>query len=174
MDTLIIGGLLVIGIGALIALFFVLRSDHSNVREPAAVPQTAREELPTPARQEPDPQTEVVHNQAAPVQQIAPVAETTMAHEVARVDGTTPVQEAQTVIETRTVPVGDVSARDGALRRSPVIENQSPLRVSLNGQFHELSSGLRSLQQQATEMEQRLSALNRMLENIERNQTEEK
>ena len=146
MDILIIGGLLVIGVGALIALFFVLRGgDTAQAKAPEAVPQTAREVPPAPA--EPEPQPEQQH------------VETHMPEPVS---------------ETRTVPVAETTVQDGAAPAHPVYEKEPPLRVHLNGQFHELTQGLRSLQQQATEMEQRLSSLNQMLEGIERNQSEEK
>ena len=156
MDILIIGGCLVVGIGAIIALFFVLRGGNAEpAKKPAAVPQTAREVPPTPV--EPEPQLEQPDT-------TAPLAEAT------------PVSEARTVpvAETQTMPVAETPVQDGARPAQPVYEKEQPLRVHLNGQFHELTQGLRSLQQQATEMEQRLSSLNQMLESIERNQHEEK
>ncbi len=148
MDTLIIGGLLVIGIGAIVALFFVLRGgDTAQAKAPAAVPQTAREAHPTPVAPEP------------PLEQSAVI----------------PAEpEVTPVSETRTVPIAETAVQDGAITAPPVYEKEQPLRVHLNGQFHELTQGLRSLQQQAIEMEQRLSSLNQMLEGIERNQPEEK
>lgn len=148
MDTLIIGGLLVIGIGAIVALFFVLRSGNTpQAKPPEAVPQTAREVPPTPVA--PEPQAE-----ESDVARTAP--------------------EVMPLSETRTVPVAETVVQDGVAHAHPVFEQEQPLRVHLNGQFHELTQGLRSLQQQATEMEQRLSSLNQMLEGIERNQHEEK
>ena len=162
MDILIIGGLLVIGVGALVALFFVLRDGGTaQAKTPAAVPQTAREAPPTPA--EPEPQPERSDAVASPTAEVTPVPKTrTVPLEV------TPVSEA------RTVPVAETAVQDGATAAHQVYEREQPLRVHLNGQFHELTQGLRSLQQQATEMEQRLSSLNQMLEGIERNQPEEK
>ena len=149
MDTLIIGGLLVIGVGALIALFFVLRGgDTTQAKTPAAVPQTAREAPPTLA--EPEPQPGQSHDVTPATPEVTPVS------------------------ETRTVPVAETAVQDRATTAHPAYEKEQPLRVHLNGQFHELTQGLRSLQQQATEMEQRLSSLNQMLEGIERNQPEEK
>ncbi len=151
MDILIIGGLLVIGVGALIALFFVLRGGNSaQAKVPEAVPQTAREAPPTPA----------------PAPEQPPQAEHTRV--------TTPMQEVAPLPEARTVPVAEAVVQDGATTAHPIYEKEQPLRVHLNGQFHELTHGLRSLQQQATDMEQRLSSLNQMLEGIERNQPEEK
>ncbi len=149
MDTLIIGGLLVIGIGAIVALFFVLRGgDAAQAKTPAPVPQTAREDHPTPVASEPQP--EQSHDVIPQTPEVTPVS------------------------ETRTVPVAETALQDGTATTHPVYEKEPPLRVHLNGQFHELTQGLRSLQQQATEMEQRLSSLNQMLEGIERNQPEEK
>ena len=149
MDILIIGGLLVIGIGAIVALFFVLRSGNSaQAKVPEAVPQTAREAPPTPVY-EPEVQTEQVH--------LVPETPKTMP-----------------VPETRTVPLAETVAQDGAVSSRPAYEKEQPLRVHLNGQFHELTQGLRSLQQQATEMEQRLSSLNQMLDGIERERPEGK
>ncbi len=148
MNTLIIGGLLVVGVGALIALFFVLRSgDTAQAKVPEAVPQTAREVPPTPTELEPQPEQQ---------------------------DMETHVPEVTPVSETRTVPVAETVGQDGGTPAHPVYEKEQPLRIHLNGQFHELTQGLRSLQQQATEMEQRLSSLNQMLESIEENQSEEK
>jgi len=150
MDILIIGGLLVIGIGALVALFFVLRSgDPSRAKTSEAVPQIAREAPPTSVH-EPEPEPETTQTTTSPASGVTPVS------------------------ETRTVPVAETAIHDGATNAHPVYEKEQPLRIHLNGQFHELTQGLRSLQQQATEMEQRLSSLNQMLESIERNQQEEK
>ena len=150
MDTLIIGGLLVIGIAAIVGLFFVLRGENTpRTRVPEAVPQTAREAPPTPVYEPPAPQPEPAQNVTPQIQDVTPVA------------------------EERTVPVAEAVAQDGAVHTQSVTENEQPLRVHLNGQFHELASGLRSLQQQATEMEQRLSSLNQLIEGIERNQSEE-
>ena len=141
MDTLIIGGLLVIGVGAIVALFFVLRGGNTaQAKTPAAVPQTAREAPPT--RTEPEPQPEPSHNVMPTTPEVTPVS------------------------ETRTVPVAETAVQGGATTAHPVYEKEQPLRIHLNGQFHELTQGLRSLQQQATEMEQRLSSLNQMLEGI--------
>ncbi len=154
MDILIIGGLLVIGVGALVALFFVLRGGNTaQARVPEAVPQTAREAPPTPA---PAPESEQLP-QSEPTRVTAPMQE-----------------EVAPLSEVRTVPVAETVAQDGATTTQPIYEKEQPLRVHLNGQFHELTHGLRSLQQQAIEMEQRLSSLNQMLEGIERNQSEEK
>ncbi|GAC1468396.1 MAG: hypothetical protein PVS3B3_11810 [Ktedonobacteraceae bacterium] len=142
MNILIVGGLLIIGVGALVALFFVLRSGNTaqaNARE--AIPQTARE---VPPIYEPASQLEQPHVETQ-----------------TRVD--TPA------LATRTVPVVETTIPDG-IAAHPVHGTEQPLRVRLNGQFHELAHGLRSLQQQATEMEQRLSSLNQMLETIERDQ----
>ena len=166
MDILIIGGLLVIGIGALVALFFVLRSDSTpRAKALEAMPQTAREAPPTPAAYTPAPQQEELHDETPKTQEVTHVVETPK------------TQEIRPVAETRTVPIPPVTqtiAQDGVIRTPPVTQNEQPLRIHLNGQFHELASGLRSLQQQATEMEQRLNSLNQMLEGIERNQPDEK
>ena len=148
MDTLIIGGLLVIGVGALIGLFFVLRGGTPQAKASEAVPQTAREAHPLPA-DEPVHQTE---------QRVV----------------TAPLMEEAHETETRTVPVAGVPEQTVVTNARPVYEKEQPLKVRLNGQFHELTLGLRSLQQQATEMEQRLGSLNQMLETIERDQPEEK
>jgi len=149
MNTLIVGGLLVVGIGALVALFFVLRGDTPQAKTPEAVPQTAREAQPLsvdePAYQQRE-QRAVTH----------PLAKE--AHET----------------ETRTVPVAGVPEQTVVTNARPMYEKEQPLKVRLNGQFHELTLGLRSLQQQAIEMEQRLGSLNQMLETIERDQPEEK
>ena len=148
MDTLIIGGLLVIGVGALIALFFVLRGGTPQAKTPEAVPQTAREATPLSV-DEPAPQ---------PVQRTV----------------TTPLMEEVHETEARTVPVSVVPEQTVVTNARQVYEKEQPLKVRLNGQFHELTLGLRSLQQQATEMEQRLGSLNKMLETIEHDQPEEK
>ena len=162
MDTLIIGGLLVIGVGALVALFFVLRGgDTAQAKTPAAVPQTAREAPPTLA--EPEPQPEQPENVTPSTPEATTVSKTR----------TAPL-EVTPISEARTVPVAETIVQDGVTTAHPMYEKEQPLRVHLNGQFHELTQGLRSLQQQATEMEQRLSSLNQMLEGIERNQPEEK
>ena len=159
MGILIIGGLLVIGVGALIALFFVIRGGNTaRAKAPEAVPQTAREAPPTPVREpEPEPQSETTQIVTSPSPEATPLAE-------AR---TVPVVEAST-------PAAETGIQDGARHAQSVSQKEQPLRLHLNGQFHELTQGLRSLQQQATEMEQRLNSLNQMLESIERNQPEDK
>ncbi len=149
MDTLIIGGLLVIGVAAIVALFFVLRGGTPQTKTPEAVPQTAREVPPTPATDELPHATE----------------QRVMTH---------PLVETTPEPETRTVPTAETTEQTVTANARPVYEKEQPLNVRLNGQFHELTQGLRSLQQQATEMEQRLGSLNQMLETIERDQPEEK
>ena len=152
MDTLIIGGLLVIGVGALIALFFVLRGGTPQAKAPEAVPQTAREATPLSVDQ-PAPQPQSVQRTA-----------------------TTPLMEEVHETEARTVPVpiAAIPEQPVVTTAHQVYEREQPLKVRLNGQFHELTLGLRSLQQQATDMEQRLGSLNKMLETIEHDQSEEK
>ncbi len=148
METLIIGGLLVIGVAAIVALFFVLRGGTPQTKTPEAVPQTAREVPPTPVDDLPHATEQRVTTQ--------PLVETTPEP------------------ETRTVPAAETTEQTVTATARPVYEKEQPLNVRLNGQFHELTQGLRSLQQQATEMEQRLGSLNQMLETIERDQPEEK
>lgn len=147
MDILIIGGLLVIGVGALVALFFVLRGGNTpTTRQPETVPQTAKEVPPTPAY---EPLQQQEHPASVPTQQQDAVPAAS---------------------ETRTVPAVETEETSA----HPAYEKEQPPRVRLNGQFHELAHGLRSLQQQAIEMEQRLGSLNQMIENIERDQPKEK
>ncbi len=132
MDTLIIGGLLVVGIAAIVGLFFVLRSDDT----PTA-PATTRN-VSQPANESANPSVPISAQQSV------------LSTGVAQAD-------------TRTVP---------SMETSP--EQEAPLKVRLNGQFHELAHGLRSLQQQATEMEQRLGSLNQIIDNIENDSPEER
>ncbi|GAC1401452.1 MAG: hypothetical protein NVSMB49_15950 [Ktedonobacteraceae bacterium] len=147
MDFLIIGGLLVIGVGALVALFFVLRGGNTpTTKRPEAVPQTAKEVPPIPAY---EPVQQQEHPVSIPTQQQAAVPDAS---------------------ETRTVPVVESTETNA----HSVYEKEQQLKVRLNGQFHELANGLRSLQQQAIEMEHRLGSLNQMIENIERDQPKEK
>lgn len=136
MSTLIIGGLFVVGIAALIALFFVVRTEA-----PAPRVETARI-IPTPAE----------NREAAPQRQTEPEQQATS---VPDVDAT-----------ERLPYVPQVSSQ---LTRER--EDQT-LKVTLNGQFHELADGLRSLQRQTIEMEQRLSSLNQMIDTIEQEQNE--
>jgi hypothetical protein len=139
MSTLIIGGLLLIGIAALVALFFVLRSsDTARIKPAEAAPQTAKDALPTPTFEQ--GQQPVLTQQAG---------------------------EAIPTVETRTVPVTNIDDHH------TTFEKEQPLDVRLNGRFHELALGLRSLQQQAIEMEQRLDALNQMLDTVKYNPQEE-
>lgn len=133
MDTLIIGGLLVVGIGAIVALFFVLRSD--NTPKAPAVPKNV------------SPRTDEASNPNIPIS----------AQQHINAGG------AET--EARTVPTMEAATSS---------EQEQPLKVRLNGQFHELAHGLRALQQQATDMEQRLGSLNQMIDGIERDQNEER
>ncbi len=141
MSTLIIGGLLVIGIAALVALFFVLRSsDTPRVKPTQAVPHTVKDALPTPIDEQ--------EQQPVLMQQLREATPTPTS-------------------ETRTVPAAEID--DHHTR-----EQEQPRKVRLNGQFHELTLGLRNLQQQAIEMEQRLTALNQMLDTVEHDQQEEK
>ena len=134
MDTLIIGGLLVVGIVAIVALFFVLRGDETP-KAPAVT-----QDVSQPTSESPNP------NAPISVQQ-------------------QPINTRVAATEARTVPSMETAA-------SP--EQEQPLKVRLNGQFHELAHGLRTLQQQATDMEQRLGSLNQMIDNIENDSTEER
>lgn len=133
MDTLIIGGLLVVGIGAIVALFFVLRSD--NTPKAPAVPKNV------------SPRTDEVSNPNIPI------------------SAQQPINAGGAETEARTVPTMEAATSS---------EQEQPLKVRLNGQFHELAHGLRALQQQATDMEQRLGSLNQMIDGIERDQNEER
>ena len=133
MDTLIIGALLVVGIGAIVALFFVLRSNDT--------PQ-----VPTP-----------VHEDRQPIDASS---NPNAAISVQQEQSFTGSSES----DARTVPDIDAQANN---------QQEQPLKVRLNGQFHELAHGLRTLQQQATEMEQRLGSLNQLIDNIENDSTEE-
>ncbi len=133
MDTLIIGGLLVVGIVAIVALFFVLRGDDTPT-----TPATAQD-VSQPTSESPNPNTPISVQQP-------------------------PINTRGATTEARTVPSIGTDA-------SP---EEEPLKVRLNGQFHELAHGLRTLQQQATDMEQRLGSLNQMIDNIENDSTEER
>lgn len=136
MDTLIIGGLLVVGVGAIVALFFILRSDDTP--KAAAVPQNVSQQ----ASESSHPNTPISVQQRPP----NPGAAET---------------------EARTVPSMEASSRSDH-------EQEQPIKVRLNGQFHEIAHGLRTLQQQATDMEQRLGSLNQMMDNIENDSTGER
>jgi|GEM_PF-6917309 len=140
MSNLIIGGLLVIGIAALIALFFVLRSNPNSAQ---SGPQVARAFPVTP-----QPDLSVLQDKQEP-----PVIQ----------ERTVPLAQATPVEQV--LPVTDTTAH-------AVYDGEQPLKMRLNGQFYELANGLRTLQQQATDMEQRLGSLTKMIENIEDNPDE--
>ena len=120
MNTLIIGGLLVIGIAALIALFFVARSSDSGTSKNAA-PKANKQQPPAAAKQE-------------------------------EAEKPTPARSPVPAADQTSVAVRDEEPQWGE---------------PFDGQFHELSMEVRTLHQQARDMEMRLERLTAILEHIE-------
>lgn len=143
MSTLIIGGLLVIGVIALVGVFFVARTAGTNSERNAA-----------PAA----PINSVPSAPSAP----APVQETY----------TTPEQHDMSASSAQKSQPTFSDEEEPILYRIRGEQKEEPLTITLNGQFHELANGLRVLRQQSAEMEHRLSSLTLMLDTIEQKQHE--
>ena len=133
MNILIVGGLLILGIAAILgAVFLVIseqRKENAHFTNPKQV--SGMKSAPPVTSSVPSEYKETV-----PPQQIA---EATVTRTGARSTSLTDLEGVQKL-------------------------------PALNGQFHELAAEIRSLHQQAWQLEQRLSVLTEMVDHVERSQ----
>lgn len=85
-------------------------------------------------------------------------------------NGSSPVPAAPEAVHTvptdSPAPQSEIAAEESVPERTASIEHDTEQHVVLNGQFHELVDQLRTLHEQSMEIEQRLNALNKMVERI--------
>lgn len=136
MNILILGGLLLLGIAAIVVAVVLLLGEQraEKVRAatvapstPAASPMALEASRPRPART---------------TQRLAP---------------STPVRQSVPTAPARETPL-----------QARADEQQ---HFALNGQFHELAAELRTLYQQASDLEQRLRTLSEIADRVEESQT---
>lgn len=151
MNLLIIGGLFVLGILALVGAIFL------GMSEQRAAARNNRAEPHLPAAATPPPAT----------RQISQSAQSVPAQSTSR-----PLTEAPTMV--RPTPSYSVADEPTFASREPTFVNREPERElpALNGQFHEVVSEIRTLHQQALQLEQRLNILTEMVDRLERAQTD--
>lgn len=90
-------------------------------------------------------------------------------------NGSSPVPAAPEVANTVPTdspapPQRETAAEESVPERTESIERDTEQHVVLNGQFHELVDQLRTLHEQSVEIEQRLNALNKMVERIDQSE----
>ena len=71
-----------------------------------------------------------------------------------------------------TKPVGAINRAPAADETALITMEGEQLPPSLNGQFHELAGEIRTLHQQARQLEQRLGVLSEMINHIEQTQSD--
>jgi hypothetical protein len=76
-------------------------------------------------------------------------------------------EAANTVPTESPAPQPEAAAEESIPEHTLPIERDTEQHVVLNGQFHELVDQLRALHEQSVEIEQRLNALNKMVERID-------
>ena len=143
MNFLIIGGLIVIGVLALVGAIFLGMGEQRTARNNRVEPElpAAPAAAPTITRQLSQPA------QSVPTQSVS-----------------RPLTETPTL--TRPTPSYSVPTE-------PSFASQEPTRElpTLNGQFHEVVSEIRTLHQQALHLEQRLNILTDMVDRLEHTAT---
>ena len=75
-----------------------------------------------------------------------------------------------TVPTDSSAPQRETAAEESIPEHTLPIERDTEQHVVLNGQFHELVDQLRTLHEQSVEREQRLNALNKMVERIDQSE----
>ncbi len=143
--AIIIGALVIIGLLAIVGVVLLLQGE-GRAQTVQSVPSPAS--AADAAKSEP---AAVSSNGAAPVA-AAPEA-------------------ANTVPTDSPVPQHEIVAEEPVPEPTTSIERDTEQHVVLNGQFHELVDQLRTLHEQSVEIEQRLSALNKMVERIDQRET---
>lgn len=158
MNLLIIGGLFVVGILALVGAIFLGMSEQRAARNnhaqpelpaaPAAAPPTS-----TVTRQLSQP-AQSVPTQSVPVQSIS-----------------RPLSETPTMV--RSTPGYTMTDEPTFAGHESTFANREPAHElpTLNGQFHEVVREIRTLHQQASQLEQRLNSLTELVNRLERTQT---
>lgn len=143
MNILIVGGLLLVGIAAILVAVFLAVSDQR--KETARVNSL---KLDSEIRSS---------TPSAPTVPVVPPAQKE------------PVPPSSATATTATRPNRPSTGKSSLMLDSRQDEGIEKL-PALNGQFHELANEIRSLHQQAWQLEQRLSVLTEMVDHVERSQ----
>lgn len=130
-------------------------SSHASLSVPLSMADGSESELPT-----------MPLNGSSPVP-VAPESESPALSS----NGSLPMPDAPEAVHTvptdSPAPQSEIAAEEPAPERTAFIERDTERHVVLNGQFHELVNQLRTLHEQSMEIEQRLNALNKMVERID-------
>ena len=140
MNILLVGGLLLVGIAAILGAVFLAISDQRK--------ETARANS---LKLDSDNRSSVP---SAPTVPVVPPAQKE------------PVPPSSTTATTATRPNRPSTGKSSLMLDSRQDEGVEKL-PALNGQFHELANEIRSLHQQAWQLEQRLSVLTEMVNHVE-------
>lgn len=137
-----------------------MMSSHASLSVPLSMADGFESELPT-----------MPLNGASPVP-AAPEAADAPESEFPTLssNGPSPVPVAPEAVHTvptdSPAPQSEIVAEEFVPERTASVERDTESHVVLNGQFHELVDQLRTLHEQSMEIEQRLNALNKMVERI--------
>ena len=170
--AIIIGALVIIGLLAIVGAVLLLQGEGRaqaarSVPQPASTADATTSEPPT-----------VSSNGSLPVSAVSEAADASEGEPPAMpLNGSLPVPA--TLEAANTVPTDssaallqhDTDAEESVPERLAHTERETEQHVVLNGQFHELVDQLRTLHEQSVEIEQRLSALNKMVERIDQRET---
>ncbi|HEV2659499.1 MAG TPA: hypothetical protein VGU68_02805 [Ktedonobacteraceae bacterium] len=133
---------------------------HASLSVPLSMADGSESELPTM------PLNGLSPVPAAPEAADAPESESPALYS----NGSSPVPAAPEAVHTvptaSPAPQRETAAEESAPERTASIKRDTEQHVVLNGQFHELVDQLRTLHEQSMEIEQRLNALNKMVERI--------
>ncbi|HYK85439.1 MAG TPA: hypothetical protein VEV19_08750 [Ktedonobacteraceae bacterium] len=146
MNILIVGGLLIVGIAAILGAVFLAVSDQRK--------ETARANS---VKLDSDARSSIPPVPSAPTVPVVPPVQ----------NEPVPPQSARATSATR--PIRPSTSKSSLVLDSRQDEGIEKL-PALNGQFHELANEIRSLHQQAWQLEQRLSVLTEMVDHVERSQ----
>ncbi len=164
--AIIIGALVIIGLLAIVGAVLLLQGgDRAQTAQSVPPPAAAAD------ASESEPQA-MSSNGSLPVP-VAPEAVDASESEPQAMssDGSLPVPVApeatNTVPTDSPAPQHEADADESIPEYTLPIERDTEQHVVLNGQFHELVDQLRTLHEQSVEIEQRLNALNKMVERID-------
>jgi len=154
-NLLVIGGLLVVGVVAIvIAVLLGIGEQRTQAARTAHVPSALSSQPAPPSQPAASERNEVSFPRS---DDILVGARPTEAHTMSR-----PTTKLAT--STLNVPAGEDA--------TSFSRNEKQLLPVLNGQFHELVGEIRTLHRQAQQLEQRLSLLEVMVDHIEHEQAE--
>lgn len=162
--AIIIGALAIIGLLAIIGVVLLLQGgDRAQATQSTPPPAVA-----TDAPESVHPATPL--NGSLPTS-AAPEAVNTVPTDSRAPQRETNTEAMNTVPTDGRAPQPETTNEVSVPQYAPSIEHDDEQHVMLNGQFYELVDQLRTLHAQSVEIEQRLNALNQMVEHINQRQT---